>query len=160
VHRKDLVSSSDALGEEVVARSGRLTEIKSDGDAAQLRHALEHVQGPPGFDWNACLADARRLEDTRVRDPQLPPDNRAFAKRLFTKLTRPLVREVLRTQVQFNEALLRGLTHIARQTFEQNYQERLSEYQWRRAMNVRLVQLEEELRALRAGEASTKPRAR
>jgi hypothetical protein len=116
-----------------------------EGARETLRQRLDHSARPPtDAAWPAVLQAPREKKDTRYADPAT--SHRpvvgplvVLAKRSFRKLFQPFINEVMRRQVEFNEAILDSLALI----YDQQQERARAEARWRAATEERLAKLEE-----------------
>lgn len=106
--------------------------------------APEHLQQPMAH-WPPLLRHPHALRDTRHAPP--PTSHRplvgptlVLAKRAFRLLFQPFINEVLRRQVEFNEAILDSLARL----YEQQREQARLEAAWRREVAARLASLEQQ----------------
>jgi hypothetical protein len=142
---EDLLTDSPTA-EAVVAEIARLPQPSPEQEEA-LRHKLEHsAHAPLEREWPPMLQRLRDKLDTRFADP--PTSHRpvvgpllVLTKRAFRLTFQPLINELLRRQVEFNEELLDSLATLHDQQRLQSHTQAL----WRREMEERLARLEQAL---------------
>ena len=113
-----------------------------------LRRLLEaSVRAPPETQWPPLLETPRTKKDSRYADP--PSSHRPLvgpvlvtAKRAFRLAFQPFINEVLRKQVEFNEAILDSLALL----YEHQREESRTQAAWRREVMARLDALQRERR--------------
>jgi hypothetical protein len=117
---------------------------------AQIRRELSEATHS-AFAESEGLYEARAFCDSRTA-PR-PTSHRALigsfvvlGKRWFRTLGQPFINEVLRQQVRFNEALLEAVTRGFTSLRKDVEEERLRQVQFRRAVELRLRELEKDRR--------------
>jgi hypothetical protein len=111
-----------------------------------LRRLLDASQRAPAeTEWPPLLQAPRSKKDSRYVDP--PTSHRPVvgpvlvaAKRAFRVAFQPFINEVLRKQVEFNEAILDSLALV----YEHQREESRTQAAWRREVMARLAALEKE----------------
>lgn len=109
-----------------------------------IRQLLEASQRAPAeTEWPPVLQAPRSKKDSRYAEP--PTSHRPVvgpvlvtAKRVFRLAFQPFINEVLRKQVEFNEAILDSLALI----YEHQREESRTQAAWRREIMARLAALE------------------
>ncbi len=108
--------------------------------------------------WPQVLQAPREKKDTRYAEPATSHRSGVvgpalvLAKRGFRKLFQPFINEVMRRQVEFNEALLDSLAHI----YDQQQERMRADARWREALDARLKRLEQQFEE--RGRGPKKPR--
>ncbi|XXF80659.1 hypothetical protein P2318_13175 [Myxococcaceae bacterium GXIMD 01537] len=95
--------------------------------------------------WPQVLQAPREKKDTRYAEPAtshrpVVGPVLVLAKRTFRGLFQPFINEVMRRQVEFNEAILDSLALI----YEQQQERARAEMRWREAQEARLRRLEQQ----------------
>lgn len=142
MHADDLLTDP-ALAQAISEEASRLPN-PPEGTREALRQQLESSTRPPSnAAWPAVLQAPLEKKDTRHAEPAT--SHRAgvgplvvFAKRSFRRVFQPFINEVMRRQVEFNEAILDSLALI----YEQQQERARAEARWRAAMEERLAKLE------------------
>jgi hypothetical protein len=109
-----------------------------------VRRLLEASQRAPAeTEWPPLLQAPRSKKDSRYADP--PTSHRPVvgpvlvaAKRAFRLAFQPFINEVLRKQVEFNEAILDSLAQL----YEHQREESRTQAAWRQEVMARLAALE------------------
>ncbi|MDY7229544.1 hypothetical protein [Hyalangium rubrum] len=141
--RADELLCDPALAETVSAATERLPSPSSEARDA-LRASLERTErAPTEAEWPPILEAPRQKKDTRYADP--PSSHRpvvgpalVLAKRAFRKAFQPFINEMMRKQVEFNEAILDSLALI----YEQQRENARTQAAWRKELGERLSKLE------------------
>ncbi len=115
-------------------------------DREALRATLERTErAPTEAQWPPILETPRQKKDTRYAEP--PTSHRpvvgpalVLAKRAFRRRFQPFINEVMRKQVEFNEAILDSLALI----YEQQRENARTQAAWRKEHSERLTKLEQE----------------
>ncbi len=117
----------------------------AEADVAAVRSTIERSRSPGGTQtWPPFLEEARARLDTRNAPPATSHRGGALgatlvaAKRSFRLVGQPLINEVLRRQVEFNEAILNGLAQLHEQLQAQARARAL----WQAEVEERLARLE------------------
>ena len=128
------------------------TRMKADPQYAPEHLALEAVRrllaasqrAPAETQWPPVLQNPRAKKDSRYAEP--PTSHRpgvgpvlVLAKRAFRLAFQPFINEMLRKQVEFNEAILDSLALV----YEQQREETRAQAAWRREVMARLAALEQ-----------------
>ena len=141
---EDLLTQSPSP-ERLAAEAAKLPE--SDPEQVEsLRRLLDASQRAPAeTEWPPLLQAPRSKKDSRYVDP--PTSHRPVvgpvlvaAKRAFRVAFQPFINEVLRKQVEFNEAILDSLALV----YEHQREESRTQVAWRREVMARLAALEKE----------------
>lgn len=141
---EDLLTQSPSP-ERLAAEAAKLPE--SDPEQVEsLRRLLDASQRAPAeTEWPPLLQAPRSKKDSRYVDP--PTSHRPVvgpvlvaAKRAFRVAFQPFINEVLRKQVEFNEAILDSLALV----YEHQREESRTQAAWRREVMARLAALEKE----------------
>jgi hypothetical protein len=140
----DQLFSDPALAATVAAATERLPSASPE-DTERLRATLERTgRAPMEAQWPPILETPRQKKDTRYADP--PTSHRAMvgpvlvlAKRAFRLAFQPFINEVMRKQVEFNEAILDSLALI----YEQQRESTRTQAAWRKELNERLARIEQ-----------------
>ena len=141
--RAEELFSDPALAASVAAATQRLPTASPEAREA-LRSTLERTErAPTEAQWPPLLETPRQKKDTRYADPATshrPVVGPALvlAKRAFRGLFQPFINEVMRKQVEFNEAILDSLALI----YEQQRESSRTQAAWRKELTERLAQLE------------------
>lgn len=142
--RADDLLADPALARALSEEVSRLP-IPDEGTREALRRRLERSERPPlDAAWPAVLQAPYEKKDTRYAEPAtshrpVVGPVLVLAKRSFRRLFQPFINEVMRRQVEFNEAILDSLALI----YEQQQERARAEAQWRLAMEERLAKLEQ-----------------
>ena len=139
---EDLLTTSPSP-ERLVEEAGRLPEPKP-AQVESVRRLLEASQRAPAeTEWPPLLQTPRAKKDSRYAEP--PTSHRpgvgpvlVMAKRAFRLAFQPFINEVLRKQVEFNEAILDSLALL----YEHQREDSRTQAAWRREVTERLAQLE------------------
>ncbi|MGA9526219.1 MAG: hypothetical protein WBV82_32465 [Myxococcaceae bacterium] len=146
--RPDEVLCDDPTPEELARRANQLPSPEPAAVEA-LRQALEAAPDPSARkEWPQFLEFPRTLTDSRHADP--PSSHRPVLglvlvpmKRAFRATFQPFINEVLRRQVQFNEAIL-GAAVALNDRLEQHLE---NQSLWRASVDARLARIEELLKS-------------
>jgi hypothetical protein len=157
--RADQLYSDPALATAVAAATERLPS-PSPEDQERLRATLERTErAPTEAQWPPILETPRQKKDTRYADP--PSSHRplvgpalVLAKRAFRLAFQPFINEVMRKQVEFNEAILDSLALI----YEQQRESARAQAAWRAELQERLARLEHERAS--TNRPASKPKAK
>lgn len=134
---------------------------KSDPQQEEtLRRLLDASQRAPAeTEWPPILQAPRSKKDSRYVEP--PTSHRPVvgpvlvaAKRAFRLAFQPFINEVLRKQVEFNEAILDSLALV----YEHQREESRAQAAWRREVVARLAALEKEAKEAKKKTPPTSPR--
>ena len=144
--RVDDLLTSAPLAEALVEEARRLPSPPR-GEVEAMRERLRLSERPAtDAAWPQVLQAPREKKDTRYAEPAT--SHRAgvgpvlvVAKRTFRRLFQPFINEVMRRQVEFNEALLDSLAHI----YDQQQERMRADARWREALDARLKRLEQQL---------------
>ncbi len=139
---EDLLTTAPAA-ERLAEEAGRLPEPPPE-QVESLRRLLDASQRAPAeTEWPPILQAPRSKKDSRYVEP--PTSHRPVvgpmlvtAKRAFRLAFQPFINEVLRKQVEFNEAILDSLALI----YEHQREESRTQTAWRREVMARLAALE------------------
>jgi hypothetical protein len=142
----DLLAASPLR--ERLAREADALPTPAPREVASLRQLLEaSLRAPPETQWPPLLETPRGKKDSRYADP--PSSHRPVvgpvlvaAKRAFRLAFQPFINEVLRKQVEFNEAILDSLALL----YEHQREESRTQAAWRREVMARLDALQRERR--------------
>jgi hypothetical protein len=142
MHAEDLLTTSPTA-EAVAAEVERLPPPPPE-KLESLRRTLENTgQANLEREWPPLLQTPRGKRDSRYAEPAtshrpvLGP-LLVFAKRTFRLGFQPFINEVLRKQVEFNEAILDALATV----YEHQQLQARTQAQWRKEMAERISQLE------------------
>ncbi|ADO71337.1 hypothetical protein [Stigmatella aurantiaca] len=133
-----------ALAQELADEAARLPAPPASAQE-RLRHQLEASQRPPlDTAWPQVLQAPREKQDTRYAEPAtshrpVVGPVLVFAKRSFRRIFQPFINEVMRRQVEFNEALLDSLALI----YDEQRENARIQAAWRKDVSERLAQLEQ-----------------
>ena len=139
---EDLISTP-AIARELAAEAERLPPPAPEKVAA-LEELLARTEHPPlDSAWPVFLREAVEKKDTRYADA--PHSHRPVigpllvtAKRAFRLAFQPFINEVMRRQVEFNEALLSALA-----TLHETQQENARlQAMWRKEVEARIARME------------------
>ncbi|MFL5350523.1 MAG: hypothetical protein ACJ8AT_37610 [Hyalangium sp.] len=142
--RAEELISDPALANTVAAATERLPSPTPETREA-LRTTLERTErAPTEAQWPPILETPRQKKDTRYVEPATshrPVVGPALvlAKRAFRRAFQPFINEVMRKQVEFNEAILDSLALI----YEQQREHTRTQAAWRQEMTERLARLEQ-----------------
>ncbi len=133
-----------ALAATVAAATEKLPSPSAE-DREALRATLERTErAPTEAEWPPILETPRQKKDSRYADP--PSSHRpvvgpalVLAKRAFRLAFQPFINEVMRKQVEFNEAILDSLALI----YEQQRESARTQAAWRKELSERLARLEQ-----------------
>ena len=148
-----------SLAATVSAATERLPS-PSPKDQEALRATLERTErAPTEAEWPPILETPRQKKDSRYADP--PTSHRpvvgpalVLAKRAFRLAFQPFINEVMRKQVEFNEAILDSLALI----YEQQRENARTQAAWRTELSERLAKLEQERTPPRKPRAARPPK--
>ncbi|MDC0715239.1 hypothetical protein POL68_42715 [Stigmatella sp. ncwal1] len=133
-----------ALAQELADEAARLPDPPASAQE-RLRDQLESSARPPlDTAWPQVLQAPREKQDTRYADPATSHRPAVgpvlvFAKRSFRRIFQPFINEVMRRQVEFNEALLDSLALI----YDEQRENARTQAAWRKELSERLAQLEQ-----------------
>ncbi len=155
--RAEDLLTREPSAEAVAAETARLPPVP-DAELDEVRRLLDASErAPTSPEWPPILQAPRNKKDTRYADP--PTSHRpgvgvvlVAAKRAFRLAFQPFINEVMRRQVEFNEAILESLATI----YEHQQEGARTQALWRQEMERRMARLEaerEEADAKPAGEA-------
>ncbi|AKJ02722.1 hypothetical protein ATI61_117112 [Archangium gephyra] len=139
---EDLLTTAPTA-ERLAKEAERLPEPAPE-QVESLRRLLDASQRAPAeTEWPPILQAPRSKKDSRYVEP--PTSHRPVvgpvlvtAKRAFRLAFQPFINEVLRKQVEFNEAILDSLALI----YEHQREESRTQTAWRREVMARLSALE------------------
>lgn len=141
--RAEDIISAPAIAREVAAEVDRLPTPAPEQLTA-LEELLARTERPPmDLAWPPFLRGAVEKKDTRYADaphshrPVLGPVL-VTAKRVFRGTFQPFINEVMRRQVEFNEALLSALATL-HDTQQENARLQAA---WRKEMEARIARME------------------
>lgn len=142
--RADELFGDPALTAAVSAATERLPAPSSEAREA-LHATLEHTErAPTQAEWPPILETPRQKKDSRYAEP--PSSHRpvvgpvlVLAKRAFRMAFQPFINEVMRKQVEFNEAILDSLALL----YEQQRENARTQAAWRKELGERLARLEQ-----------------
>ena len=143
--RAEELISDPALAATVAAATERLPPPSPEA-REDLRATLERTERAPSeAQWPPILETPRQKKDSRYAEPATshrPVVGPALvlAKRTFRRVFQPFINEVLRKQVEFNEAILDSLALI----YEQQRENARTQAAWRKELTERLARLETE----------------
>ncbi|WP_224245725.1 hypothetical protein [Hyalangium gracile] len=141
--RADELFTDPALAATVAAATERLPSPTPEARES-LRATLDRTErAPTEAQWPPLLETPRQKKDSRYAEPATshrPVVGPALvlAKRAFRLAFQPFINEVLRKQVEFNEAILDSLALI----YEQQRESARTQAAWRREVTERLARLE------------------
>jgi hypothetical protein len=129
--------------EALVAEAARLPPVPDDTLEELRRLLAASERAPTPREWPPLLQGPRNKKDTRYADP--PSSHRpvvgpvlVLAKRAFRLAFQPFINEVLRKQVEFNEAILESLATL----YEHQRESARAQALWRQELERRLARLE------------------
>lgn len=148
---EDLLTTSPAP-ERLVARAEQLPQPEPEQVEAVRRLLATSERAPAETEWPPILQAPRSKKDSRYADP--PSSHRPLvgpvlvtAKRAFRLAFQPFINEMLRKQVEFNEAILDSLALI----YEHQREESRAQTAWRKEVLARLDALESAPKSPRGG---------
>jgi hypothetical protein len=152
MHAEDLLTREPSA-ETIVAETARLPPVP-EATLAEVRRLLDASERAPASpEWPPLLQAPRNKKDTRYADP--PSSHRpvvgpvlVLAKRAFRLTFQPFINEMMRRQVEFNEAILESLATL----YEHQRESARTQALWRQELERRLARLE-----ARRDEADTEP---
>jgi hypothetical protein len=142
--RAEELISDPALAATVAAATERLPAPSPETREA-LRATLERTERAPSeAQWPPILETPRQKKDSRYAEPATshrPVVGPALvlAKRTFRRVFQPFINEVLRKQVEFNEAILDSLALV----YEQQRENARTQAAWRKELTERLARMEQ-----------------
>jgi hypothetical protein len=142
--RAEELFADPALAATVAAATEQLPSPSAEARES-LRATLERTErAPMEAQWPPILETPRQKKDTRYAEPATshrPVVGAALvlAKRAFRLAFQPFINEVLRKQVEFNEAILDSLALV----YEQQRENARTQAAWRKEISERLGKLEE-----------------
>jgi hypothetical protein len=142
--RADQLLSDPALAATVAAATERLPSPSPEA-REQLRATLERTErAPTEAQWPPILETPRQKKDTRYAEPAtshrpVVGPVLVLAKRAFRGVFQPFINEVMRKQVEFNEAILDSLALI----YEQQRESARTQAAWRKEISEKLARLEQ-----------------
>ncbi|WNG27890.1 hypothetical protein F0U62_30680 [Cystobacter fuscus] len=142
--RPDDLLTDSPLAERLAEEAGRLPTPPSTQVEAVRQLLDASRRAPAETEWPPLLQTPRDKKDSRYAEP--PTSHRSGltgpllvgAKRAFRLAFQPFINEVLRKQVEFNEAILDSLALI----YEHQREESRNQSAWRREITARLAALE------------------
>jgi hypothetical protein len=142
MHPEDLLTRSPTP-ERLVHEAARLPEPPADQVALLQALLTASQRAPAETEWPPLLQTPRMKKDSRYAEPATSHRTGVgpvlvLAKRAFRLAFQPFINEVLRKQVEFNEAILDSLALL----YEQQREESRSQAAWRREVRERLSALE------------------
>lgn len=146
---QDLITA-EPLRSEILEQLRSLPAPDSQDESA-LRDVLRRTHRPTeSVAWPPILQTPRSKVDSRKAEPATTHRGLVglplvAAKRLFRRFGQPIINEVLRKQVEFNESILESLTLI----YEQQREHVRAQAFWRDELAERMARLEEQLLATR-----------
>jgi len=139
---EDLLTRSPSP-ERLVEEASRLPRPDPKQEEELRRLLATSERAPAEAEWPPLLQTPRMKKDTRYAEP--PTSHRpvvgpalVIAKRAFRLAFQPFINEVLRRQVEFNEAILDSLAQL----YEHQREESRTQAAWRREVMSRLATLE------------------
>ncbi|WP_375772811.1 hypothetical protein NR798_18630 [Archangium gephyra] len=139
---EDLLTTTPSP-ERLAEEAGRLPEPTPEQVESVRRLLAASERAPAETEWPPILQAPRSKKDSRYVEP--PTSHRPVvgpllvtAKRAFRLAFQPFINEMLRKQVEFNEAILDSLALI----YEHQREESRSQVAWRREVMARLAALE------------------
>ena len=142
MHAEDLLTTSPTA-EAVAAEVARLPPPPPETLEALRRKLESSEHAPVEREWPPVLQAPRNKKDSRYVEPATshrPVVGPALvmAKRAFRLAFQPFINEVMRKQVEFNEAILDSLALL----YEHQREESRTQSAWRREVMARLAALE------------------
>lgn len=141
--RPEYLLTTSPSPERLAAETERLPELESEQVESLRRLLTASQRAPAETEWPPLLQAPRSKKDSRYVEP--PTSHRPLvgpvlvtAKRAFRLAFQPFINEVLRKQVEFNEAILDSLALI----YEHQREESRAQTAWRREVMARLAALE------------------
>lgn len=133
--------SAETLADE----AARLPSVP-EATLEEVRRLLEvSKRAPSSPEWPPVLQAPRNKKDTRYAEP--PSSHRpvvgpvlVLAKRAFRLTFQPFINEIMRRQVEFNEAILESLATL----YEHQRESARTQALWRQELERRLARLEAE----------------
>jgi hypothetical protein len=151
VRPEDLLTTSPTP-ERLAAEAERLPQPEPGQVDAVRRLLATSERAPAETEWPPILQAPRAKKDSRYVEP--PSSHRPVvgpvlvtAKRAFRLAFQPFINEVLRKQVEFNEAILDSLALL----YEHQREESRAQTAWRKEVLARLAALESAPKASRGG---------
>jgi hypothetical protein len=152
VRAEDLLTREPSA-ETIAAETARLPPVP-EATLEEVRRLLDASERAPSSpEWPPVLQAPRNKKDTRYADP--PSSHRpvvgpvlVLAKRAFRLTFQPFINEIMRRQVEFNEAILESLATL----YEHQQESARTQALWRQELERRLARLEAE-----RGTADTEP---
>ncbi len=144
MHAEDLLTTSPTA-EAVAAEVNRLPSPPPE-EVEALRRKLESSErAPVEREWPPILQAPRNKKDSRYAEPAtshrpVVGPVLVLAKRAFRLAFQPFINEVLRRQVEFNEAILDSLATL----YEHQRVQARTQALWREEVEERLARLEKE----------------
>ena len=140
---EELLSTSPSP-ERLAEQARELPEPPADKVEAMRELLAESQRAQAETEWPPLLQTPRTKKDSRYAEP--PTSHRSgvvgpalvTAKRAFRLVFQPFINEMLRKQVEFNEAILDSLALL----YEQQREESRAQGAWRREVMTRLAALE------------------
>ncbi len=142
MHPDDILSEEPEANE-IVKLVGDLPDPPAHA-VRELKQQLESLKDVPVADWPVYLRDPREKVDVRYPEPAtshrpLVGPAMVLVKRAFRSVFQPLINEILRKQVEFNEAILGAVVQI-----HENLQQHLrNQALWAQEIEKRLEKLEQ-----------------
>ena len=143
--RADQLFSDPVLAATVAEATERLPSPSAE-DREQLRATLERTErAPTEAQWPPLLETPRQKKDTRYAEPAtshrpVVGPVLVLAKRAFRGVFQPFINEVMRKQVEFNEAILDSLALV----YEQQRESARTQAAWRKEVTEKLARLEQQ----------------
>lgn len=133
--------SAEAIADE----TSRLPPVP-EATLGEVRRLLDvSERAPSSREWPPILQAPRNKKDSRYADP--PSSHRplvgpalVLAKRAFRLTFQPFINEMMRRQVEFNEAILESLATL----YEHQQESARTQALWRQELERRLARLEKE----------------
>lgn len=140
---EDLLSTTPGA-ERLAQRTRELPEPAAEQLQALKELLAASQRAPAEKEWPPLLQTPRTKKDSRYAET--PTSHRTgvvgpalvTAKRAFRLVFQPFINEMLRKQVEFNEAILDSLSLL----YEQQREETRAQSAWRREISERLAALE------------------
>ncbi len=151
--RAEDLLTREPSAETIAAETARLPPVP-EATLEEVRRLLDASERAPSSpEWPPVLQAPRNKKDTRYADP--PSSHRpvvgpvlVLAKRAFRLTFQPFINEIMRRQVEFNEAILESLATL----YEHQQESARTQALWRQELERRLARLEAE-----RGTADTEP---
>jgi hypothetical protein len=159
VRAEDLLTREPSA-ETLAAETARLPPVP-EATLEEVRRLLDASERAPSSpEWPPLLQAPRNKKDSRYAEP--PSSHRpvvgpvlVLAKRAFRLTFQPFINEIMRRQVEFNEAILESLATL----YEHQQESARTQALWRQELERRLARLEAERGTADVEPSADKPRA-